>query len=421
MPVDLKGKTVTIIGAARSGIAVANTVLRLGGKPKISDAKTRDKIDAELRELTDSSAVAIECGGHTRAFIEQSDLVVLSPGVTAAIAPVQWAKAKGIDVIGEIEFAFRLCVSPVVAVTGSNGKTTTVTLIAEILKKAGRPVVLCGNIGSPFSKHVLDLRPEDTVVLEISSFQLESTVSFRPHIALWINFSPNHLDRHKDVDEYFSAKARIFANQTEQDIAILNAAQEPLRALAKSLRAKVYFFNGPDAPKDIENPNFLAALAVARAVGIDDAISRSVFAAFKGIEHRQEFVRSLNGVDFINDSKSTTPQAGQWAMLHLKKPLVMICGGSDKHSSFSFLKELVQAKVKHMVVFGQTKDILKQTFADTVPLDTCDCLEEAVDTARRRAVAGDIVVLSPMCASFDMFNDYEHRGRCFKDIVMRLK
>ena len=213
MSFDLKNKKVTIIGAARSGVAVAHAVLRLGGIAKISESKPLDQFSSHLQELSDQSRVVIEAGGHTRAFIHDSDYVVLSPGVRLDALPVQWAQERHIEVMGEVEFAFRLAPCPVVAVTGSNGKTTTSTVIAQILKKAGRQVCLCGNIGTPFSQYVLDLKPTDTVVLEISSFQLESTVHFRPHVAVWTNFSQNHLDRHKDLEEYFQAKGKIFANQ----------------------------------------------------------------------------------------------------------------------------------------------------------------------------------------------------------------
>jgi len=420
MAFNLKNKKVTVIGAARSGIAVANTVARLGGKAKISEFKPRAAVEKELAGLEHPQQVQVECGGHTQAFIKDSDYVVLSPGVRSDIPAVQWARAAGIEVLGEIEFAFRLCPCPVVAVTGSNGKTTTVTLIAQILKRAGRSAVLCGNIGSPFSKYIPDLKPADIVVLEISSFQLESTVQFKPHVALWTNFSQNHLDRHKDIREYFDAKARIFANQDGKDWALLNAHQPEFTALAPKLKARVVFFNGPEAPKDIDNPNYLAAMAAAKALGVGENTCRDVFAAFKGVEHRQELVRTIDGVDYINDSKATTPEAGRWALTHLRKPMVMVCGGSDKHLDFSPLRDLVKKKVKKMIVIGQTREQLRKTFADVVPVEVCDSLSQAVETAKRAASSGDCVILSPMCASFDMFKDYEDRGRIFKELVNKL-
>ena len=411
---DLRNKRVTVIGAARSGIAVAETAHRLGGKAKISEAKPAGTLEIDLKHIE------IEWGGHTEPFIKDSDYLVLSPGVRQDIEPLKWAKAAGIEVMGEIEFAYRLCPCPIVAVTGSNGKTTTVHLIRDILHKAGRRAVLCGNVGSPFSKHVLDLQPDDIAVLEISSFQLESTITFKPHVAVWLNFSQNHLDRHKNLQEYFQTKAKIFANQGKNDYALLNVDQGEFAALAKTLKAQVIFFNGADTMEGIQNPNQLAAIAAAKVLGVSGSLARQVCLDFKGVEHRQEIVRTLEGVDYINDSKSTTPEAGRWALTHLTKPMVMICGGSDKHLDFSYLKPLVKNKVKKMVVIGETKDILQRIFADSVPVEACASLPEAVNAAKRAAAVGDCVVLSPMCASFDMFKDYEHRGRVFKEIVNQL-
>ena len=416
-------------------MAVANAVLRLGGHPKISENKPLEQFSSQLQELSDPARVTIETGGHTRAFVQDSDYVVLSPGVRLDALPLVWAKERGIEVMGEVEFAFRLCPCPVVAVTGSNGKTTTATVIAEIFKRAGRCVCLCGNIGSPFSKHVLDLKPTDTVVLEISSFQLESTIHFKPHVAVWTNFSQNHLDRHKDLAEYFQAKCKIFANQDSGDFAILNDAQPEHHRLVKhpplpnpphqgegmrGLKAQVRFFNRPDKPAEVDNPNYLAAMEVARALGIGDEVARKTFSAFKGVEHRLEFVRHLKGVDFINDSKSTTVEAGRWALERSRKSIVMICGGLDKHLDYSPLKSLVAQKVKHMIAMGQARDIMKSTFSDVVPVETVESLQEAVSVARDKARPGECVLLSPMCASFDMFKDYEHRGEMFKEIVNNL-
>ena len=417
MSFDLKNKKVTIIGAARSGVAVADVVLRFGGIAKISESKPLNELSSVLDFR---KQLIIEAGGHTQAFIQDSDYVILSPGVCLDALPVKWARERGIEVMGEVEFAFRLCPCPVVAVTGSNGKTTTSTVIAEIIKRAGRQACLCGNIGSPFSKHVLDLKPSDTVVLEVSSFQLESTIHFKTHVAVWTNFSQNHLDRHKDLEEYFQAKCKIFANQDKKDFAVLNFLEPEHRKLAEILKAKVLFFNTPDKPAGVDNPNYLAAMQAANALGIGSEICLKVFSTFKGVEHRLEFVRVLGGVDFINDSKSTTVEAGRWALERSVKPMVMICGGLDKHLDYSPLKSLVAQKVKRMIAIGQAREIMKSTFSDVVAVDTFTSLEEAVKAARGIAKSGECVLLSPMCASFDMFKDYEHRGRCFKEIVNNL-
>jgi UDP-N-acetylmuramoylalanine--D-glutamate ligase len=420
MSFNLKNKKVTIIGAARSGIAAANVVLRLGGIAKISESKKLEEFSSQLNEIGSRERVSIEAGGHTKTFIQDSDYVVLSPGVRLDALPVKWARERHIEVMGEVEFAFRLCPCPVVAVTGSNGKTTTSTVIAEIIKRAGRQVCLCGNIGSPFSQYVLHLKPTDTAVLEISSFQLESTVHFKPHVAVWTNFSQNHLDRHKDLEEYFQAKCKIFANQDSEDFAVLNFLDPQLKKLAGQLKAKVLFFNTPDKSVGVDNPNYLAAMQTAKALGISEDICFKVFSEFKGVEHRLEFVRDLRGVDFINDSKSTTVEAGRWALQRTLKPMVMICGGLDKHLDYSPLRSLVAQKVKHMIAIGQAREIMKSTFGDVVVVDTFTSLEEAVKAARGIAKSGDCVLLSPMCASFDMFKDYEHRGHCFKEIVNNL-
>ncbi|MBF0490247.1 MAG: hypothetical protein HQL15_06455 [Candidatus Omnitrophica bacterium] len=415
MKLDLKNKKVTIIGAARSGIAAAELVLKLGGIAKISDAKVG------VGHAQPLEGIIIESEGHTREFIQDSDVVVLSPGVRLDSLPVQWAREKGIEVIGEIEFAYRLCSCSIVAVTGSNGKTTTVTLIAEILRKAGRGVVLCGNIGSPFSSHILNLKKTDTVVLEVSSFQLESTVDFKPHVAVWLNFSQNHLDRHKDLTEYFEAKKKIFQNQDQNDYAVLNFTQEEFKGVVDGLRAKVLFFDEPSDPSDITNPNYQAAIITAKALGISEDICRQVFAEFKGVENRLELVRTLHGVDYINDSKSTTAEAGRWALERAHKPLIMICGGSDKKIDYTDLKSLVARKVKCLIAIGDIKGQLKDTFVGVVPVETADTFINAIELAQKKAVPGDCVILSPMTASFDMFKDYEHRGQVFKEVVNQLK
>lgn len=408
---DIKGKRTTVLGAARSGIAAVELVLKAGGIAKLSDT------GAEKNVL---SGVITEFKGHTKAFIQDSDYIVLSPGVSIYSEAVGWAREKNITVMGEVEFASRFCPCPIVAITGSNGKTTTTTLIARILERAGRRVFLCGNIGTPLSSGVLELQPTDIAVMEISSFQLESTIDFKPKVGVWLNFSQNHLDRHKDLVEYYEAKKRIFKNQDKDDIAVLNFTQHEFRNLAKELKAKVVFFDADDAPADITNPNYLAAMKAAEALGVSANVCREVFADFKGVEHRMELVRVLDGVDYINDSKSTTDKAGEWALELLSRPVIMICGGSDKNIDYTPLRSLVGRKVKRMIAIGVIKDKLRGAFADVVPFEEAANLQVAVDQARRQAAAGDCVLLSPMTASFDMFKDYEDRGRSFKEIVGKL-
>ncbi len=420
---DLTDKTVTIIGAARSGLASARLITRLHGKAKISEQSSENCIPFDFKEWASQHYVKMEFNGHTRLFIEHSDLLVLSPGVRYDALPIQWAKEKGIPVMGEVELAYQFCPRPVIAVTGSNGKTTVSTLISEIIKKAGMNVSLCGNIGFPFADFVLDLDSNGYVVLEISSFQLESIVYFKPFIAVFLNFSQNHLDRHKDLQEYFDAKKRIFMNQNESDYAVLNERDPMVKELATQIRAQVRFFNSP-ASKDggrIQNPNYLAAQEAAKILGISEQVCQEVFEEFKGVKHRLEWVRTIKGVDFINDSKSTTAEAGRWAMENMTRPMIMICGGRDKNIDFTVLRDLVKKKVKKMIVIGEARQKLKDVFGNVVPLEECDGLEQAVSRALNSAAPGDCVVLSPMCTSFDMFKNYEERGEVFKEIVHRLK
>lgn len=416
--IELKNKKVTILGAARSGVAAANMVVRLGGIAKLSEFKHELAVQNDVKELHPD--VAKEFGGHTRTFVEDSDYIILSPGVRKDIAPVQWAQAKNIPVMGEIELGFLFCRAPIIAVTGSNGKTTVSTLIAEVLKKAGKSVRLCGNIGQPFTNYVLDLTEKDIVVLEISSFQLESTYQFRPHIGVLLNFSENHLDRHKDLKEYFEAKCRMFANQTEKDWAVLNCQQQRIKRIASKLKAHVLFFNTIQKRKLSTNPNHLAVMDVARIFDISPSDCQEVFENFKGVEHRMELVRTIDGVDYINDSKSTTAEATRWALERLAKPAFMICGGRDKNIDFSPLRDLVKSKAKKILAIGEAREKLQRTFSDVIPVDPCASLEEAVLHARKEARAGDCVIITPMCASFDMFQNFEHRGRVFKEIVNRL-
>lgn len=422
MSIDIKQKTGTIVGFGRSGIASANLILRLGGRVKISDAAPRDKIEPLLKSSGLEGEAIVEAGAHTKDFIQASDFIVLSPGVRFDAELVRWAKEKNIPVYGEIEFAFSFCKNPIVAVTGSNGKTTTVTLIHQILQKAGKKACLCGNVGTPFTKYVLDLAADEIVVLEISSFQLETTINFRPKVGVILNCTQNHLDRHKDMEEYFSAKARLFMNQTKDDYAVLNYDDPKTNALAPTLKSRVLFFNNPSTkavfPDD--NPNFSAARCAVKAFGVTDEIVNEVFKNFKGIEHRQEWVRTINGVDFINDSKATTVEAGRYALESMQKPVVMICGGLDKHLDFRVLRELAQKKVKHMVVIGQAKEKIRKSFEDVLPVEECTTLSDAVLTSLRKAEKGDCVLLAPMCASFDMFANFEERGREFKRLVQEL-
>lgn len=418
---NISGKKIAVIGAAKSGLAAAKLALQLKAFVRISDNTEAAKVSADLIDWAQREKIPLELGGHTKAFIQDSDLVVISPGVRIDAQAVMWAKEKNIPVIGEVEFAYRFCQAPVIAVTGSNGKTTTSTLIKDVLAKAGYNVYLCGNVGMPFAEYVVNVAVPDFYVLEISSFQLESIVEFKAHIAVFLNFNQNHLDRHKDMEEYFEAKKRIFLNQGPEDFAVLNARDQRLQQGIKGLRAQVRYFNQegqPGAP--FKNPNQAAAAAVADILGIAPDIYHQVFKDFRGVEHRMELVRTIDGVDYINDSKATTAEAGRWALENLEKPVLMICGGRDKHIDFSVLQDIVYKKVKRMFVYGESKDKIRKVFEPVVPVESCDALGAAVQKAKESAHAGDCVLLSPMCTSFDMFRNFEERGKVFKEIVSKL-
>lgn len=418
---DIKGKKIVVIGTARSGLAAADLALKLGAKVSVSEEKKEEVFDENFKKWALANKITIETGGHTKGFIENSDLVILSPGVRIDALVVQWAKEKNIPVIAEIEFAFYFCKVPIIAVTGSNGKTTVSTLISNILENAGKKVCLCGNIGKAFSQFVLNLQGIDYIVLEVSSFQLEAIVEFRPHIGVLLNISQNHLDRHKDMHEYFDAKKRLFMNQNKNNFAVLNADDPKMLELSKELKAQVLFFNSSDDKKlNLLNPNFSAAYQAAKILNIDDVICQKTFAEFKGVEHRLEWVRTLNGVDFINDSKSTTAEATRWALENINKPLFLICGGRNKKIDFSTLKSLVQRKVKKIFVIGEAKGKIKQTFGEVVTVIEGEHLNDAVLKARSEAREGDCILLSPMCTSFDMFLNFEERGKIFKEIVNNL-
>ncbi len=438
---NLKNKRVTIIGGKRSGVALAKLVVHYGGRAKISEAGTADSLPEDFKKWAKEKNVIWECGGHTPEFIKDSDVIVLSPGVRHDALPVHWAQEKVLPVLGEIEFAYQFCTKPVIAVTGSNGKTTVTTLISRVINEAGFKATLCGNVGIPFSGEVLNTHRTDYFVIEVSSFQMESLLDqashfrrrpqnghilidgFKPFIAVMLNFSQNHLDRHKDLDEYLTAKKRIFLNQEDTDYAVLNERDSIVRNLASEVKSQVVYFNSSDNDRKlgITNPNFSAVWAVANILEISSEVCQNVFEKFRGIEHRLEWVRAMGGVDFINDSKSTTVASAGWALERMEKPVLMICGGKEKHMDYTVLSPIVRQKVKKMFVIGEARKNIKKAFEGVVDIEECESLDQAVLKAKTSAKAGDCVVLSPMCASFDMFSDYEHRGKVFKEIVNTLK
>ncbi|MBZ0166125.1 MAG: UDP-N-acetylmuramoyl-L-alanine--D-glutamate ligase [Candidatus Omnitrophica bacterium] len=430
---DIKNKSVTVIGAGRSGLALVRLIQRAGGEPRLTDGRDSSAMtEADLQTLHERNVVT-EFGGHTRSFLEGSDFVVLSPGVPYHAPIVGWATEQSIPVMGEIEFAYQFTQAPVIGVTGSNGKTTVVNLIYRVLQEAGVAACLCGNVGYPFSNYCLDGIDYGYYVLELSSFQLEALLSpdhpvvrsgvvkgFRPKIGVVLNFSENHLDRHRDLEDYFSAKWKIYQNIGETDYAVINMCCPHMDRAAGSLAGKVRPFLKPGESADGMNPNYLAVTQVARLLNIPSQTVSEVLANFKGVEHRMEFVRTLQDVIYINDSKSTTVEAGRWALRQLTGPVLMICGGRDKNIDFVPLRALVKERVKTLYVIGEASGKIRHAFQEVVPVVECADMAVAVNAARSGAVSGDSVLLSPMCASFDMFKNFEERGEVYKQIVRGL-
>ncbi len=410
-----KDKFITVVGLARSGIALANLLHELGSKVSVTDNRLNEVTSGNAKKLK-SAEIAVELGKHSADFIKGRDLVVVSPGVSNESLPIALAGQLHIPVISEIEVAYILSPATIIAVTGSNGKTTVTHLIGKILEAKGEKVVTCGNIGNPFCSELERLSEGDYVSLEVSSFQLERINQFRPKISVILNLTPNHLDRYKDMLDYIAAKKRIFMNQGESDYLVLYSEDEASLQLAKEARAKVVYFS----PTQEFNPNQAAVLAVGEILGIDKELCLQVFRDFKGIEHRLEEVAELNNIKFINDSKATTTDSAIWALENIRRPIIWIAGGRHKGIDYSVVLPEARKKVKEVILIGEAKNIIAESFLGILSLDRADTMQEAVEKAFLKASPGDCVLLSPMCSSFDMFSDYEERGRVFKQAVHEL-
>jgi UDP-N-acetylmuramoylalanine--D-glutamate ligase len=447
---QIRGKKVSVIGAARSGVAVARLLQSRGAVIFVSDKASPDKLRAEVQTLADLG-IERELGGHSERVYDCS-LMVISPGVPSNAPVVVEAQNRSIRVISEVEVASWFCRSPIVAVTGSNGKTTTTTLIGRILGDAKKKHAVAGNIGTAFSSVVLELAPSDIAVLEISSFQLDHCETFRPRIAAILNITQNHMDRYDhSMEKYATAKARIFMHQTGDDVLIYDADDEwtaktvdqaRCRRIPFSLRQTltegaflendrlVTVLGGekteiikPDEIS-IRGPhnlyNAMVSVLVGQLVGVNAASIRATLRNFKGVEHRQEFVRELRGVRYYNDSKATSVDAVWYALQAYDRPIVLMLGGRDKGNDYSRITDLVQRNVRAIVAMGESADKVEQAFTGIKPVRCTKSIEEAVLAAQSLAQNGDIVLLSPACASFDWFEDYEQRGRVFKELVKNL-
>lgn len=411
-----KDKKVLVVGLGSSGYAAACLASDLGAKVSVTERDINETIQIYADRLKPRH-VKLQLGRHSEPFVKDNDLVILSPGVDNKSLPVIWADSYNIPMISEIELAWLVCPAKIIAITGTNGKSTVTTLIGEVLKRANMRVHVCGNIGNPFSGEVRSMQAEDYVSLEVSSFQLERIQTFKPKISVILNFTTDHLDRYDNIEGYLEAKKRIFMNQTEDDYVVLNHADPILRDLVKEINANTVYFNTSSK----QNPNYSAITAVADILGIDMNIADEAFRNFKGLEHRLEYVAALNNIEFINDSKATNVDSTLWALENIDKPIILIAGGKDKGLKFDIIKDLLRAKVKCLILIGEIKQRLREEFKDMiVDIYESESLQEAVRLAYSKAKGRDCILLSPMCSSFDMFSNFEDRGSVFKQAVRNL-
>jgi UDP-N-acetylmuramoylalanine--D-glutamate ligase len=448
---NVNGKRVAVIGLGRSGYAAARLLSVHGAQVVVLDDKTPEKLLAFIEKAGDLSHVRLVLGGIEAREVVNSDLVVVSPGVPFDHPVLEKAREKGIPVIGEMELAFGYCQAPIAAITGTNGKTTTTTLTAAMIGASGRKAIACGNIGKAFAEAVFELASEDWAVLEVSSFQLETIRDFRPNAASILNVTPDHLNRHADMQAYVEMKGRIFVNQKEGDAAILNASDKYTPLLAQLAKSRLFLFGFPGRAKAASTPgcyivgdhlellgrplvrssemkipgahnleNACAAALMASLAGVgDEAIARTL-REFKGVEHRLEDSGEIEGVRFINDSKGTNVNSVEKALESFQRPIVLMLGGRDKNGDFRTLAPLVKERVTRIVAFGECKRKVADQLSDAATVVEAQTLEEAVGGAFAACERPGTVLFSPGCASFDMFENYEDRGRKFKAMVAKL-
>jgi UDP-N-acetylmuramoylalanine--D-glutamate ligase len=446
---ELKGKKVLVVGLGKSGLAAALFLRRHGAQVTVSDIRSAEALANDIPALLEEG-INVEAGGHGLLTFRRQDLIVVSPGVPLETPELVQVRNFGLPIIGELELAARFLKGKTLAITGSNGKTTTTTLVGEILKAAGLPTLVAGNIGVPVISLVDESADDTWSVLEVSSFQLESTEQFHPQIAVILNITPDHLDRHGSFENYALAKERIFAAQNQNDFVVLNADNPRAAAAASRSPARVYWFSfeypvpqgawvdgghvhfrmAKDAPVETVMPlstiplkgehnveNVLAAVCASRLGGATPNVIRNAVENFKAVEHRLEFVATINGVDFYNDSKATNVDATAKAIASFPGGIHLILGGKDKNSDYTLLSDLLRARVKAVYTIGSAAEKIESHLRGVVAIHSCETLDKAVSTAAAAAHPGDIVLLAPACSSFDQFESYEHRGRIFKELV----
>ena len=452
---ELKNKRVLVVGLGKSGMAAALFLRDQGARVTVSDTRSAVALEKDIPTLLDAG-IMVETGGHGLLTFRRQDLIVVSPGVpydTPELAQVRAFGTAGPPIIGELELASRFLQGKVVAITGSNGKTTTTSLLGKIFADAGGPTLVGGNIGTPVIDLIAPSTPETVSVLEVSSFQLETVEEFHPQIAVVLNITPDHLDRHGTFENYAAMKTRITARQTAEDFLVLNAEDKPTQMVAAKTKAQVYWFSGRRPIKQgafvhgesvlftpregakaepilpvAEIPlrgahnveNVLAAVCAARLGGVAAESIRASVASFKAVEHRLEFVAEVRGVAFYNDSKATNVDATKKALEAFPGGVHLILGGKDKNSDYTELSDLLRERCKVVYTIGSAAEKIERHLAGVTKIVSAGTLDAAVRTAAQDAGTGDVVLLAPACSSYDQFENYEQRGRVFKDLVKQL-
>jgi UDP-N-acetylmuramoylalanine--D-glutamate ligase len=446
---ELKGKKVLVVGLGKSGLAAALFLRSRGSQVTVSDVRSAEQLAKDIPALLEAG-IMVETGGHGLLTFRRQDLIVVSPGVPLDTPELMQVKSFGLPVIGELELAARFLKGKTLAITGSNGKTTTTALVGEILALAGLPTLVGGNIGVPVVSLIDESTDQTWSVLEVSSFQLESTVEFRPDIAVILNITPDHLDRHGSLENYARAKERIFAAQTAREFLVLNADNIRASEAASRSSAQVYWFSiehpvlqgawleegyvvyrpAHDAAIEKVMPlggiplkgahnveNVLAAVAASRLAGAPVSAIAKAIESFRAVEHRLEYVTTRNGVEFYNDSKATNVDATAKAIAAFSTGIHLILGGKDKNSDYTQLALLLRERVNAVYTIGSAAAKIESELRGVVSIHSCQTLEKAVHAAVAAARSGEVVLLAPACSSFDQFENYEHRGRVFKVLV----
>ena len=447
---EIVNKKISIIGAVRSGIGAAKLVKKLGGIPFVSDMNDELRLKDSIAELK-KEGIEFETGKHSER-VFNCDLMIVSPGVPNNAPVVIKAKGMNIGLISEVELAYRFCKGKIIAITGTNGKTTTTSLCGHVFNQSGQNTFVAGNIGLAFSEIALDVLENEFVALEVSSFQLDMIDEFKPKIAMILNITPDHLNRYENkVENYASSKQKIYENQDKNDYLVLNKDNGEVLKYLNDHKSKSFYFS---LNEEVENgcfkkddkihfrlnskeefscrvsdvkikgehnlANAMAVICAAKICKLDNARIIKALQTFEGVEHRLELVREIDGVKFINDSKATNVDSVWYALRSFNEPIFLILGGQDKGNNYEQIKALVLERVKKIYAIGSSADKVFNFFHKSVKVEIKKSLEEVVTSAINETRSGDVVLLSPACASFDMFDNYEHRGRVFKEAVNRL-